>query len=89
MTSSGVQQLRASATGSAKCLLVTGLDGVSKSGRALSVRMAPRLEDAAVLDHVLAELREIDRCAGIERTLAIGELILNRFFGGDPAAWRR
>lgn len=30
----------------------------------------------------------IERRTGIERTLAIGELILNRFFGGDPAVWR-
>ena len=52
-------------------------------------RRAPRkAPEGTVLDKVVAELREIERRTGIERTLAIGELILNQFFGGDPAAWR-
>jgi hypothetical protein len=52
------------------------------------LRMAPRVEDRSVLDRVVSELREIERRSGIERTLAIGELILAQFFAGDPAAWR-
>lgn len=52
------------------------------------IRMAPRIEDRAILDRVVTELREIDRRSGIERTLAIGELILGQFFAGDPTAWR-
>jgi hypothetical protein len=47
-----------------------------------------RLADKDGLDQVIAELREIDRRTGIERTLAVGELILTRFFDGNPGAWR-
>jgi hypothetical protein len=50
--------------------------------------VAPRVPDHAVLDRVIVELQEIERRTGIDRTIAIGELILTRFFGGDPAAWR-
>jgi len=51
-------------------------------------RPARRITEADLLDDVVSELKEIDRRTGIERTLAIGELILNQFFGGDPAVWR-
>jgi hypothetical protein len=51
-------------------------------------RPARRVREARLLDDVVAELKEIDRRTGIERTLAIGELILNQFFGGDPVIWR-
>jgi hypothetical protein len=44
--------------------------------------------EGRLLDAVVAELKEIDRRTGIERTLAIGELILKQFFAGDPAVWR-
>jgi hypothetical protein len=47
-----------------------------------------RLWDAQVVESVLAELRDIERRTGMDRTLAIGALILNRFYGGDPEAWR-
>jgi hypothetical protein len=50
--------------------------------------MAPRVADVEVIDRVVLELREIERRSGIERTLAIGELILSQFFAGDAAAWR-
>jgi len=51
-------------------------------------RVARRLAEAPMLARVVAELKEIDRRTGIDRTLAIGDLILNQFFGGDPATWR-
>jgi hypothetical protein len=47
-----------------------------------------RLPNAELLSLVVRELKEIDRRSGIERTLAIGELIINRFFDGNSAAWR-
>jgi hypothetical protein len=50
--------------------------------------VAPRFRDAKMLDGVVAQLKEIERRTGIERTLAIGELVLTQFFGGNPAAWR-
>jgi hypothetical protein len=53
-----------------------------------SRRPARRVTEAKLLDDVVSELKEIDRRTGIERTLAIGELILNQFFGGDPSIWR-
>src|SRR3954453_22522050 len=37
---------------------------------------------------LLAELQDINQRRGLERTLAVGELILREFFGGDPRAWR-
>ena len=51
-------------------------------------RRAGRIRETNLLDDIVAELKQIDRRTGIERTLAIGELILNQFFGGDPAVWR-
>jgi hypothetical protein len=51
-------------------------------------RPARRVTEATLVDEVVAELKEIDRRTGIERTLAIGALILNQFFAGDPAIWR-
>jgi hypothetical protein len=40
------------------------------------------------LERVVAHLKEIERRTGLERTLAIGELVLTQFFAGNPAAWR-
>src|SRR6185369_13472063 len=51
-------------------------------------KVASRLEDQAALELVAKELQAIERKAGIERILAIGELILLRFFGGDASIWR-
>lgn len=50
--------------------------------------VAARLAEPVLLDRVVADLRELQRQGGLERTLSIGELILNQFFGGDSAAWR-
>jgi hypothetical protein len=50
--------------------------------------IASRVAEPELLDRVAAELREIDRRSGIERTLAMGELILNQFFGRDVVGRR-
>jgi hypothetical protein len=50
--------------------------------------VASKLSEPELLDSILVELREIERRSGIDRTLAIGELVLSRFFGGDARAWR-
>lgn len=42
----------------------------------------------SALGPLLEELQEINQRRGLERTLAVGELILREFFGGDPRAWR-
>jgi hypothetical protein len=55
-------------------------------GQALMV--ADHLGDREVIDRVVKRLREIDRNSGIERTLAIGRLLLTQFFGDNPAIWR-
>lgn len=48
---------------------------------------ASRLPNAELLNGMIQELREIERRSGIDRTLAIGELIIVRFFAGNAAAW--
>lgn len=40
------------------------------------------------LEEVITRLTEIERRTGLERTLAIGELVLTRFFNGDAKVWR-
>jgi hypothetical protein len=40
------------------------------------------------LDAMTTRLTELVQRTGLDRTLAVGETILNRFFGGRPAAWR-
>lgn len=42
----------------------------------------------ALLDEVAAEIRGVLRQAGLNRTLAIGALVLDRFFNGSVALWR-
>jgi hypothetical protein len=42
----------------------------------------------SALGPLLEQLQEINQRRGLERTLAVGELILREFFGGDPRAWR-
>lgn len=48
--------------------------------------VSPRRD--AELDQAITELRAIEQATGIGRKLAIGELILTRFCGGDVLAWR-
>jgi hypothetical protein len=45
------------------------------------------LEDPRELDAVVVELQRIERQTGMDRTLGIGKLILQRFFGGSAQAW--
>jgi hypothetical protein len=40
------------------------------------------------LDVVVKELRELERTTGLQRTLNIGQLVFQRFFGGSIEAWR-
>lgn len=47
-----------------------------------------RAVDKRTLEQVIAELREINRRTGIDRTLAVGELVLTRFFDGRPELFR-
>src|SRR5258707_15549581 len=51
------------------------------------IRLASYLEDPRELDAVIVELQRIERQTGMDRTLAIGELVLQRFFGGSAQAW--
>ena len=45
-------------------------------------------DDSPNMDQVILRLKEIERRTGLERTLAIGELVLTQFFDGNAAAWR-
>ena len=51
-------------------------------------RVSPGAGGREALERVVLKLREIERRSGIERTLAVGELILGQFFGGDASLWR-
>jgi hypothetical protein len=67
--------------------IVSGQSGdVRAASRGL--RLASRVEEPDMLDDIVARLRSIDRQSGLDRTLAIGEVILNQFFGGDASIWR-
>ncbi len=48
----------------------------------------PAANPAERITPLVVELQAINRRKGFDRTLAVGELILREFFGGDPAAWR-
>jgi hypothetical protein len=57
-------------------------------GAAAEPHTAMRIAETSSLEAIVSELRDIERRTGIERTLAIGGLVLDRFFGGDPKVWR-
>lgn len=50
--------------------------------------VAERVPDDVLLARVATKLRDIERTTAFARTMAVGELILDQFFGGDPALWR-
>jgi len=64
------------------------METVSGKNGARAPGVAARLAEGGALDQIVAELRKIERQTGIERTLAIGELVLTQFFGGNPEIWR-
>ena len=47
-----------------------------------------RAPDRATLDATVVQLKELERRSGLERTVAVGGLILGRFFDGSAKAWR-
>jgi hypothetical protein len=51
------------------------------------IRLASYLADPRALDAVVVELQHIERQTGMDRTLTVGKLILERFFGGSAQAW--
>ena len=48
----------------------------------------PDVVDESMLAEVVAALQEFDRHAAWSRTCAIGALILDKFYSGDPGRWR-
>lgn len=56
--------------------------------RAESRRVSGFITDHHELDAVVDEIREIERKNSLDRTVAIGRLVLHRFFGGSMDAWR-
>jgi hypothetical protein len=52
------------------------------------IRLSNYLADPHELETVVTELRSVARRAGMDRTLAIGSLVLHRFFGGSVQAWQ-
>lgn len=65
-----------------------GITPVQQAAPDPPCHVAARVTDDALLNEVADKLRSIERTTALARTLAIGELILNRFFGGDPNVWR-
>ena len=51
-------------------------------------QIAPRFGKDRALDRVVQELQEIQRGTGLERTLAVGKVVLSGFFGDNPQLWR-
>src|SRR5882724_706101 len=56
--------------------------------RAEPGRVSGFIADQHELDAVVDEIREIERKNSLDRTVAIGRLVLHRFFGGSTEAWR-
>lgn len=69
-------------------------DGVSmqnlEEGPLLSpgAALAPYVAEPRMIADVVLRLREIDRRTSLERAIAIGRVVLDRFFGGSPEVWR-
>lgn len=53
-----------------------------------SKRLESHWGDSAQLERIVGHLVEIKRKTGLDRTLAIGELVLTEFFDGNVEAWR-
>jgi hypothetical protein len=53
-----------------------------------AVRVAGYLDEPAEIDAVVEQLRMLESKIGLDRCVAIGGLILQRFFGGSPKIWR-
>lgn len=56
--------------------------------RAEPGRLSGFIADQNELDTVVDQIREIERRNSLERTIAIGKLVLHSFFGGSMDAWR-
>ena len=65
-----------------------GITSVQQAAPDPPCHVAARVTDEALLSEVADKLKSIERTTALARTLAIGEVILNRFFGGDPNVWR-
>jgi hypothetical protein len=50
--------------------------------------LAPVTISTDELQAVVSQIKEIERGTGLSRTIAIGQLILNRFFDGSVQQWR-
>jgi hypothetical protein len=51
-------------------------------------RVAARVDESELVARTVERLKAMKKRTGLSATLAIGELILNEFFGGDPSAWQ-
>ncbi len=51
-------------------------------------RVAGFLDEPAEIDAIVEQLHALESKIGLDRCIAIGGLILQRFFGGSPQIWR-
>jgi hypothetical protein len=63
--------------------MATGDEG----GSGNVVKLAQFFSEPREVTEVVKELREIHRKTGLERALAIGQIVLHRFFGGSADVW--
>jgi hypothetical protein len=61
--------------------------GTRVEGDGKVVKLAEFFSEPREVAEVVRELREIDRKTGLERALAIGKIVLERFFGGSSDVW--
>jgi len=60
----------------------------SEAIRAGTTQSERDASDTVRLERVAKRLRQLERAAGLERTLAIGEMIFNECYGGREELWR-
>jgi len=53
------------------------------------LRLRPPIADDQLLDEVVTEINRIHRSATVDLALTIGKLIVERFYAGELAVWRR
>lgn len=77
---------------STHCIALLVRETVAQVCRDYSVaggsQIASRFGDNRVLDGIVEQLREIQRGTGLERTLAVGRVVLSSFFAENPELWR-
>src|SRR4051794_14788751 len=57
-------------------------------GTVSRIDLAGYVPQPSAIEEVVIELHRLERRAGLDKTLAIGELVLKKFFAGSEEVWR-